>query len=485
MRTSRSLAGLALSVLTVAGAILVPVQSLAQTEVESPAGDLLDVTASSAEAADKFWSALDDIENIFPRRAVMTLEETMRLDPGMGLAHVLYGQSTPGLTREEREEYFSTGLAALSHAPTAELLTGLGLRAQSNGEPEEARMLYKAAQLLVPADPHVAYRIALLTGTIDGQAIGFEAMNDMIETFPDFAPAWNILGYQRWAMGDEEGAIEALERYLKLAPQHPNSHDSYGEILQWAGRWDDAAAHYRRALELDPGYQAAYTGLAEIAQLSGDGEAAREFLTQQSQFATTPQNAIHTRRAIANSYVIDGNFDRALEVLTAAAAEAEAEGYTGVARLTHQQAALIAAADGDADQARAHLDRSWDLDGANTPFQAAVTMFAMASAGDVTTATEALEALADEVGDASNWRTTLLAGEAAILLAQEDYGDADELLAKTDPQNAYARALLAECEKELDHEAIADNLAYGVVHDSTLNLFNPFAGVAVAKADGL
>src|SRR6266540_2436196 len=37
---------------------------------------------------------------------------------------------------------------------------------------------------------------------------------------------------------------------MELAPDHPNAHDSYAELLQWSGRLTEAQAHYTRAAQL-------------------------------------------------------------------------------------------------------------------------------------------------------------------------------------------------------------------------------------------
>jgi tetratricopeptide (TPR) repeat protein len=54
------------------------------------------------------------------------------------------------------------------------------------------------------------------------------------------------------------------ERYVALAPEEPNSHDSLGLSYQWAGRYDLALGEYNRALALNPRFEVAAVHLANL-----------------------------------------------------------------------------------------------------------------------------------------------------------------------------------------------------------------------------
>ena len=453
------------------------------TDFESPVR--LNVTSNSAAAAESFWIGLDHAENLFPNAAREGFEEALRLDPEFGMAHVVHGAFSPRLTREERDEHIAAGFALLADAPTVELLTALGLRARSNGNQAEARTHLESARKLAPGDPHLAFWVAQATNTVDGPQAGIGEFRKVTQQFPDYAPAWNILAYQSWRTGDREGALQAVQTYVGLASDHRNGHDSFAEILQWAGRWNEAAGHYQQAIEIDPGYQGAFNGLAELAQLRGDGEAARSFLARGAEAATTPTGALNARRAIATSFFMDGDVDEALELLGEVASEAQAAELTTPARLAHQQAALVSGAVGNADEAEAHLSAAWDLGGENTPLQAVVTAVAMADAGDLMTAREAHTEFADAVGDQANWQSLLSASQGVIAVESGDFEGAAKILAVADPDFNLVQALLAESHDELGNESQARNLAHAVVNDGQVNLYNIFTGSAWVRAAAL
>src|SRR5262249_56754864 len=77
---------------------------------------------------------------------------------------------------------------------------------------------------------------------------------------------------------DYDGAIDCFERALELDPESAWGHDCMGVALFGKGRVEQAAARWRRALELDPKFDHARfnlaCGLARAAAGQG-GQAAR------------------------------------------------------------------------------------------------------------------------------------------------------------------------------------------------------------------
>ncbi len=59
-------------------------------------------------------------------------------------------------------------------------------------------------------------------------------------------------------------AIEKFEKQVALDPDHANAHDSLGDGYRAAGRLEDAANAYRKALEIDPHFAASKKNLEEV-----------------------------------------------------------------------------------------------------------------------------------------------------------------------------------------------------------------------------
>lgn len=192
---------------------------------------VLQVTTDSEEAEAHFWKGVFDADNVFFSRAAMHFEQAIALDENFAMARFMHATSEPGLNQEQRQEKMTEVLASLTTASTGELLLATAIREQFDGNTSEALALYEAASSMMPDDPHIAFYAAGITGA-GGSTERVAALQHVTDTFPDYAAAANILAYQLWNAGDEAGAREAVKKYMKLVPEHPNSHDSYAEIFQ-------------------------------------------------------------------------------------------------------------------------------------------------------------------------------------------------------------------------------------------------------------
>ncbi len=84
-----------------------------------------------------------------------------------------------------------------------------------------------------------------------------------------YAPATMSLGYAYSASGDEEHAITAMERYIRLVPDAADPRASFGDILFRAGRYDEALEQYSKSLELKPDYWYAINRIGDVYALLG------------------------------------------------------------------------------------------------------------------------------------------------------------------------------------------------------------------------
>ncbi len=69
---------------------------------------------------------------------------------------------------------------------------------------------------------------------------------------PNYALAYNMLGYIAAQEGERDRAIEYFKKYIFIAPDEPNPHDSLGELLLFIGRYDEAIREFKKALAIRP-----------------------------------------------------------------------------------------------------------------------------------------------------------------------------------------------------------------------------------------
>lgn len=467
----RALRTITPALLALAGAALA---ARAQVTVASPAEQRLRVTTASEEAANHFWKGLADGRNIFWSRAAMHLDKAIELDPNLGLASVMRGWFAPGLTQDERKAAVDAGIAKMTSATTGELVTALGIREQVAGNTERARVLFGAAAKLHPGDPGIAFYRAW-TQPESAQAAAFR---EVTTRFPDDAPSYNILAYTLWQQGDKPGAMAAVQRYVQLAPDHPNSHDSYAELLQWEGRFSEALEHYGRAAQLDESFIEAYAGMAEVFQLTGRGGEARTQIQRAIARAPAKAAAMRDRRALGHSFLLDGMLKEGTTELTTAAREAQELNRKSVAAQVHRDLAvaeaLLGRGSGVTQSITSHLAAAAQLDEADAPIQLAVTAFAHARAGDVAIARRAAQQLAAR--DQSDTKVAAMTrmANAAILLREKKAPDAIKELTAIPQQDNFIRALLADAQRAAGNKTEAQTLLDRVVKDPQLDLSNSY-----------
>ena len=441
------------------GLLLAPLSRVALAQ-EDEQKAVLQVTTDSEEAEAHFWKGVYDAENIFFTRSTTHFEQALSLDPDFAMAHFMHAAIVPGLNQAQRLEKMDKALADLANASTGELLFAMALREQVRGNNVARGALLGAAVEMMPNDPHIAFRHAGTVGT-GGSPERVEALRRVTEQFPDEAAAHNQLAYALWFTGDEAGGRAAVKKYLELAADHPNSHDSYAELFQFSGMYSEAATHYGHAVKMDESYFAGYTGLAEAHLLMGDADTAREFLVQGEPHAATDGARANLKRAEANTYLMEGDIKEAMKKLKIASEWAEANEVNGPAAQAYRELAVAEAMYGESDRVQQYLDKAVAVQGENVGHHA-WSALAYGMAGDK----EATRKAADAIEEVDGGSALVNTFDGLALLVAGDHEAAGAALTRSGLQSPMSRALMAWCQKEMGHEAEARNFAESVLNDS-------------------
>jgi len=86
-----------------------------------------------------------------------------------------------------------------------------------------------------------------------------------LQTYPQDALAWTILGNSQIDLDDVPSATIAFENAIKINPNFVQAITGQGILLRQQGRYQDAWAMYQRALEVDPNYAQAYASMVALA----------------------------------------------------------------------------------------------------------------------------------------------------------------------------------------------------------------------------
>jgi tetratricopeptide (TPR) repeat protein len=148
----------------------------------------------------------------------------------------------------------------------------LGVAHQALGNRWKAAAQFRASTQLDPAypEPYKALGDLFLTAPrrLFDQAI--EAYTKAIEIRPFYAEAYVGLGDAKAAKGEVDGAVAAYQKALGFNPVNAKVHASLGKLYySEKALYYESVQAYKKAIELDPGYLDARTGLAEVYEDKG------------------------------------------------------------------------------------------------------------------------------------------------------------------------------------------------------------------------
>jgi len=105
---------------------------------------------------------------------------------------------------------------------------------------------------------------------------------------PNYATAYNTLGYYWAERGDYAKSEDFLKRYRYLAPDQANPFDSLGEMYARTGRYDEAEENLRKALAIKEDFYASYGHLGSVEVGRGHPDKAAAWFRKAADGAPNP-----------------------------------------------------------------------------------------------------------------------------------------------------------------------------------------------------
>jgi tetratricopeptide (TPR) repeat protein len=200
--------------------------------------------------------------------AIPEYEKALELNPQYHAIHNNLGRAQLAAGRpDEAIQSFEKGLEY--YPESAELHNHLGLALASKGRLDEAQAEFAKALEINPsyADAHRNLGRALaMTGQLDQAIPQFEKA---VEINPTFAEAHSDLGRLLVVEGQYDQAMPHLEKALALKPDLVEAHYYLGASLYYSqARTQEALAHWREALRVDPNFLPAMNDAAHALAAS-------------------------------------------------------------------------------------------------------------------------------------------------------------------------------------------------------------------------
>lgn len=141
---------------------------------------------------------------------------------------------------------------------------------------DEAYRVLQSAADRMPDNPDLLYATAMMADKAGKPEVFEKVMRQVIKLSPDYAQAYNALGYGMLERNERiPEALGLVEKALQLAPDDASIMDSVGWGYYRSGKLDDSLKMLRRAYSGNPDPEIA-AHLGEVLWMRGDKEEARK-----------------------------------------------------------------------------------------------------------------------------------------------------------------------------------------------------------------
>jgi len=319
---------------------------------QSHARTKLPVSTSSAQARSHFERAMQNMEYVRRDDALNELRQATKADPQFVQALILISHLSPD--PEEQRSARARAKQLAPHASTGErmLVRWLAGVQEDHYVPAIAAMNDLLARY--PQDQRLSFLAGSWLVKQERYPQAVVVLERAVSLAPNYPAALNELGYAYAFGGDFEKGFAAMERYVALQPDQPNPHDSYGEILRLAGKFDAALEQYRMSIRIDPSF-GSELGVADTYALMGKEEEAREEYQRAIVFSTIESDKVEYELQSAVTWIREGNHKQAEKALRDVAKHAHA---AGLGRLEAEAHWVLALNDPDYKQAMKQVQQA-------------------------------------------------------------------------------------------------------------------------------
>lgn len=320
-----------------------------------------DVTTSSEKAWRAYHEAAENDLKMYEREAISGYAAALQEDPHFVMATLRLADHMRGRDPDRAKSLLASAARHRDEITEREKLV-LRIYEERWGRRDMAVLgkLFDEYVERFPDDPE-GYRLrANHLSNVNRNSDAIAEYERLLAVNPNYATAYNTLGYYWAERGDFAKAEDFLKRYRYLAPDQANPFDSLGELYARVGRYDEAEENLRKALAIKEDFFASYGHLGSVEVGRGHPEKAAVFFRKAADAAASPWNRADFRFLVVVTLCDAGKIEEARKEFDDMATEARAfppgSEATSMALQTLFRRTVFLARAGDLAEAEAALE---------------------------------------------------------------------------------------------------------------------------------
>ena len=221
-----------------------------QSEVKSVA----EITTESREAYRAYVTGLELRDKLYNTEAIAAFSRAIEIDKNFAMAYysLSLAQSFNSGINQESQASLKKAVELADRTTEHERLQILTYNYAVQNNMLEA---IKGYEELINKYPHEISSYLQLGYNIYDKVMlepakGLEVLQSGLKIEPSAKILQNLIAYTFAWLGRKQEALNAVNRYINLAPAEPNPYDTRGDILAWFGEYDSSFVSYKKAENL-------------------------------------------------------------------------------------------------------------------------------------------------------------------------------------------------------------------------------------------
>jgi tetratricopeptide (TPR) repeat protein len=395
----------------------------AQAEDDLPVAE---VTTESPEAYAYLIEGMDYARKLYLEEAKRSFLKALEYDSTFAMAYYRLASFDTG---PEGKRLIDKAVRYSNHASEKERLYIASLAAMSVGDFDRGIADLEKVIERYPEDKEALSLLGVYYWQVySDPAKALEYMTRVVEIDPLYKQAYNVMTYAYGELGEFEKAIWAINKYISLAPDEPNPHDTKGDLYASNGLLDEAIDSYRAAVEIRPDFNFSLSKLGHMFLIKG--EFARAESCYKALSASPMENWRSAgRTSLALIPIYRGEFGDALRMLDAGISADRMEQYEGTGLSSkHMLKSEILAEMERYDEAIAEAEVGLEVRRKAMPgdrtYNRHIYIYYLTRAGKAADARHVLDDVERDMGDAYPHKLNFLASAGLFELGSGNFGEA-------------------------------------------------------------